>query len=121
MRILIVEDEPHVMRVLTLCLRREGHEIVCAPDGAAGLAKIRVQAPDFLITDLHMPGMNGQELCRAIQAEFPQRSFPILIMTSMTARENREWASQIPDADFLEKPLSPRNLIARLGGYAAGR
>ena len=119
MRILIVDDEPHVMRVLKLYLTREGHEVDCALDGAAGLAMIRAQAPDFLITDIQMPVMNGQELCRAIHAEFPQRRFPILVMTSMTARENREWASEIPDTDFLEKPLSPRNLIMQLASHAA--
>ncbi|MFA5913335.1 MAG: response regulator [Burkholderiales bacterium] len=119
MRILIVDDEPHVMRVLTLCLRREGYEVDSASDGAAALTRIRSQPPDFLITDISMPGMNGEQLCRAIHAEFPQRRFPILVMTSMTGCENREWASRIPNTDFLEKPLSPRNLIARLAGFAA--
>lgn len=121
MRILIVDDEPHVMRVLTLCLKREGHEVSGASDGAAALTQIRSQAPDVLITDIQMPGMTGEDLCRVIQAEFPQRSFPILVMTSMIARENREWAARIPNTDFLEKPLSPRNLIAQIGSLAAKR
>jgi len=119
MRILIADDEPHVTRVLTLCLTREGHEVECVGDGSAALAVIRARAPDYLITDIQMPGMGGNDLCRAIHAEFPQRRFPILVMTSMTARENREWAAAIPDTEFLEKPLSPRNLIARLGAPAA--
>jgi len=118
MRILIVDDEPHVMRVLKLCLTREGHEIDCAGEGKAALVKIRERAPDLVITDVQMPGMGGQELCSAIHAEFPERRFPILVMTSMTARENREWAAKIPNTDFLEKPLSPRNLIARIGEHA---
>lgn len=119
MRILIVDDEPHVTRVLKLCLAREGHEVECVGDGSAALAAIRMRAPDYLITDIQMPGMGGKELCLAIHAEFPQRDFPILVMTSMTARENREWAAEIPNTDFLEKPLSPRNLIVRLGGSTA--
>ena len=119
MRILIADDEPHVMRVLSLCLKRDGHEVDCVADGAAALAKIRARPPDVLITDIQMPGMTGRELCSAIHAEFPQRSFPILVMTSMTARENRAWACKIPNTDFLEKPLSPRNLTAQLAGYAA--
>ncbi len=119
MRILIVDDEPHVTRVLTLCLKREGYEVDCASNGAAALTRIRSQFPDFLITDINMPGMNGEQLCRAIQAEFPQRRFPILVMTSLTGAENREWAGTIPNTDFLEKPLSPRNLIAKLGSLAA--
>jgi CheY-like chemotaxis protein len=119
MRILIVDDEPHVIRVLKLYLTRDGHEIESATDGAAALAKIRIQAPDLLITDIQMPAMDGKELCSAIHAEFPQRRFPILVMTSTTARENREWVLGIPGTQFLEKPLSPRNLIARVAEYAA--
>ena len=119
MRILIVDDEPLVKRVLTLCLKREGYEVDSAGDGAAALERIRTQAPDFLITDINMPGMSGEELCRTIHTEFPQRRFPILVMTSSTGRESREWANNIPNTEFLEKPLSPRNLIARLGRLAA--
>jgi DNA-binding response OmpR family regulator len=118
MRILIVDDEPAVRRVLTLCLKREGHEVECAGDGTTALGHIRSRLPDFLITDINMPGMNGEALCRAIDAEFPQRRFPILVMTSMTDRDNHEWARAIPNTDFLEKPLSPRNLIARIGNLA---
>lgn len=121
MRVLIADDEPHVTRVLQLCLAREGYEVECVGDGTAALAVIRCRPPDILITDIQMPGMGGRELCHAIHAEFPQREFPILVMTSMTARENREWAAAIPNTDFLEKPLSPRNLIARLGGSAAAK
>jgi len=121
MRVLIVDDEPHVMRVLSLCLTRAGYEVDQAMDGAAALEMINARAPDFLITDVHMPGMGGEQLCRAIHAQFPDRRFPILVMTSMTARENREWASRIPNTEFLEKPLSPRSLIDRLGRHAAQR
>jgi len=120
MRVLIVDDEPHVMRVLELTLTRAGYRVLCVTDGSAALDSIRLHAPDVLITDIQMPVMNGRELCEAIHAEFPARSFPILVMTSGTARENREWASRIPNTDFLEKPLSPRNLIARLDAYREG-
>jgi DNA-binding response OmpR family regulator len=119
MRILIVDDEPHVTRVLSLCLTRAGYDVDHAPDGAAALEKIGARPPDFLITDVNMPGMGGEQLCRAIHAQYPDRRFPILVMTSMTARENREWASKIPNTEFLEKPLSPRSLIDRLGAHAA--
>ena len=114
MRILIADDEPHVFRVLKVFLERAGHSVDHAPNGALALEAVRLKAPDFLITDIQMPGMNGRELCAAIHAEFPERTFPILVMTSMTARENREWAGRIPNTEFLEKPLSPRTLIAKL-------
>ena len=114
MRVLIVDDEPLVKRVLALCLQREGYAVEAVAEGSAALARVRAQAPDLLITDIHMPGMGGEELCRAIHAEFPQRRFPILVMTSSSGRESRAWAEDIPNTHFLEKPLSPHNLLARL-------
>ena len=119
MRVLIVDDEPLVKRVLTHCLEREGYAVDCACNGEAALERIRAQSPDLLITDVNMPGMSGEDLCRAIHAEFPQRRFPILVMTSSSGRECRAWAEGIPDTDFVEKPVSPRILITRLGRLAA--
>ncbi len=119
MRILIVDDDSHVMWALRICLTREGHQVDSAANGATALCSIREQAPDFLITDIQMPYANGQELCEAIHAEFPARRFPILVMSSLTARENRAWVSSIPGVDFLAKPLNTRDLIARLGACGA--
>ena len=118
-RILIVDDEPHVTRVLKLSLRPRGYEVESLSDPRAVLDKLASFAPDVLITDIQMPGLSGRELCERINAEMPQRGFLILVMTAMAARENREWVSRIPNTEFLEKPLSPRSLLARLDEYFA--
>ncbi len=116
-QVLIVDDQPHVIRVLRLSLEREGYRVVSANDGNEAMAVIRAGHPDVLITDIHMNGMDGRALCQALNAEFPQRSFLTLVMTSMTAREEREWVRQLPRTEFLEKPLSPRALIARIARH----
>ena len=113
-RILIVDDEPNVMRVLKLMLERAGHQVRTAADGLAGLEMARAEAPDVLITDIQMPRMDGRELVCTLHAEAPQRGFDIYVMTSMTEREEREWVRRIPRVAFLEKPVSPRQLVARL-------
>lgn len=118
--VLIVDDQPHVARVLTLCLSGAGFEVDCAPNGRVALERVRLCAPDVLITDIQMPEMDGRALCEAIHAEFPQRAFPIFVMTSMTERENREWAGRIPGTTFLEKPVSPRTLVRQLQQLVAG-
>jgi response regulator RpfG family c-di-GMP phosphodiesterase len=58
--------------------------------------------------------MDGRQLVRAIHERLPERRFPIFVMTSMTAREEREWVSKIARVEFLEKPVSPRQLVGRL-------
>ena len=117
--ILLVDDEPHVIRVLRLMLEREGYEVASANDGAEALEKMDARRPDVMVSDIQMAGMDGRELCRTVRARYPDDSFPIFVMTSMTASEERAWVRELANVEFLEKPLSPRQLIARLTTYFA--
>lgn len=119
-RVLIVDDEPNVMRVLKLMLERAGHRVRTASDGLEGLAQVRAERPDVLVTDIQMPRMDGRELVRTVHAEMPDRAFDIYVMTSMTERDEREWVRKIPRVAFLEKPVSPRQLVARLAQGLGG-
>ncbi|QOY94525.1 response regulator [Massilia sp. UMI-21] len=116
-QILIVDDEAHVIRVLRLMLEREGYDVQSAADGHEALEKMAVRRPDVLVSDIQMEGMDGRELCRTIRARYPDETFPILVMTSMTAASEREWVRELAHIDFLEKPLSPRQLVARLAAH----
>jgi CheY-like chemotaxis protein len=116
-RVLIVDDQPHVIRVLKLNLEAEGYRVDSAANGHEALQKIAANEPDVLITDIQMPGMSGQELCQSIQANMPARKFLILVMTSTTERDQRDWVKNITHLEFLEKPLSPRKLLSRLKLY----
>jgi len=115
--ILLVDDEPHVLRILRLALEKEDYRVLTAHNGEIALEKLEESLPDIVITDIDMPRMNGQELCRAIDKKFPNRNFLIIILTSRTERDLREWASKIPNIDFLEKPVSIRNLKLILENY----
>jgi len=117
--ILLVDDEPHVIRVLRLMLEREGYEVASANDGNEALEKMAARRPDVMVSDIQMAGMDGRELCRTARARYPEDSFPIFVMTSMTASEERAWVRELANVEFLEKPLSPRQLIARLTTYFA--
>ena len=116
-RILLVDDEATVLRVLRLQLQRAGYEVDTAPNGKEALEKIRAVTPDVLITDIEMPKMTGEELCQAIQKEFPDRRFPIFVATSLTGMRHREWTRNFVLLDFLEKPLSARKLLVTLAEY----
>lgn len=115
--ILIVDDEPHVIRVLRLMLEREGYAVASAGDGHEALEKIAARRPDVMVSDIQMAGMDGRELCRTVRARYPDDAFLILVMTSMTAAGEREWVRDLPAVEFLEKPLSPRQLVARLASH----
>jgi CheY-like chemotaxis protein len=113
-RILLVDDEPVVLRVLRLQLENAGFSVETAPNGHAALEIILAAPPDALVTDIEMPQMSGEELCKALQVKLPERSFPIFVATSLTGLRHREWTSGIKDLHFLEKPISAKRLIGRL-------
>ncbi len=119
-KILIADDEPHVLRVMKMSLEKEGYEVDVCANGMEALGMIQQQAPDILITDIQMPQMTGEELCRHISEYMPERQFLIFVLTSRTEIEHREWSREIPNLLFLEKPVSIRNLVEKLDGYFAG-
>ena len=113
-RILVADDELHMIRVVKLFLERAGYKVETASNGQEALDSILLDPPDVLLTDINMPHMTGQQLCMELQQRLPERKFPIFVMTSMTERENRDWTENIPNSALLEKPLSMRVLIADL-------
>ena len=118
-KILIVDDEPHVLRVLKMSLEREGYAVEVCANGRQALEVIQREHPDVLITDIQMPLMDGEELCRIIEQSMPQRRFLIFVLTSRTEIEHREWSRDISNLQFLEKPVSIRELTEKLANCSA--
>lgn len=116
-RILLVDDEPHVIRVMRLALQRCDYEVDEASNGEMALERIRQCEPDVMITDIDMPRMNGEQLCKEITRQMPDRKFAIIVLTARTELEHREWSSRLSDLMFMEKPVSIRRLIDRLNTY----
>lgn len=118
-RVLIADDEPHVLRVLKMSLEKEGYAVEVCANGREALEKIQRDPPDVLVTDIQMPLMDGEALCRNIQQTMPQRKFLIFVLTSRTEIEHREWSREIDNLQFLEKPVSIRELTERLASSRA--
>lgn len=118
--ILIVEDEPHVVRIMKLALEKNGYSVSVSHNGEQALEKLNEMKPDLLITDINMPRMNGEVLCENIEKSIPDREFPILVLTSKTEIEHREWTKKMKNTMFLEKPVSIRKLLKLLDDYKNG-
>ena len=113
-RILIVDDEPHIRRVLSSILGSQGFDVITASDGAEGLEAVEAGGVDVVILDLMMPGANGLEILSKIRTTPGQADTPVIILTAKGQDADREAALAGGADDFLTKPFSPKKLIARI-------
>ena len=112
--ILVVDDEPHIRRVLEVILGSSGFEVVIASDGMQGLDNLGREPVDLILLDLMMPGASGLEILSKIRANPDRANTPVIILTAKGQDTDREAALAGGANDFLTKPFSPRKLIARI-------
>ena len=110
-RVLVVEDDSRTAGWLRLYLEREGFVVDLAADGAAALAGIRATPPDLVLLDLMLPGLDGFSVCQTIRAESPA---PIIMITARIAEADRLRGFELGVDDYVTKPFSPREVIARV-------
>lgn len=113
-RILVVDDEPHIRRVLEAILGKEGFEVLVAVDGPQGLDELGAEDVDLVILDLMMPGANGLEILSKIRSDPLRAKTPVIILTAKGQDTDRDAALAGGANDFLTKPFSPKKLIARI-------
>lgn len=109
-RILICEDEPHVVEGLKFLLRGADRTIETAPNGRIGLERVRRQRPDLLITDVMMPEMSGLELVSQLRSEEATRDLPIIILTAKGVAQEGTLAQDVWGAMLIGKPFDPKRL-----------
>ena len=115
-RVLIIEDEPIVLRSLTDLLSDAGYHVRGERDGTAGLTAYREESFDVVILDLVMPGIGGMSILEEIRAETTE--LPVIIMTAHGTVETAVQAMKLGSSEFLTKPFRPEELLARIETYA---
>ena len=111
-RVLIVEDDPAILRGLADNLRFESHEVLTATDGETGYRLAREQRPEVVVLDLMLPRMSGYEVCRKLRAEGVQT--PIVMLTARGEEADRILGLDLGADDYVTKPFSVRELLARI-------
>jgi putative two-component system response regulator len=112
-KILIVDDESSSRDALEMLLRREGFEVHGASDGSSALAECMSFRPDLILLDVLMPGMSGFEVCKRIKATPETRLTPVVLITGLSATEDRIKGINAGADDFLSKPIDLNELLAR--------
>lgn len=112
--ILVVDDEAHILHVVTLKLTKAGYDVVTAEDGEEALELALERRPDLVITDFQMPYMSGLELCIALKAHEATRTTRALMLTARGFSLAHEYLDQTNILGVLSKPFSPREILARV-------
>lgn len=113
-KIVVIEDEPDILEVMTYNLKREGYQVATASRGDDGLAMVRNQSPALVLLDLMLPGMDGLSVCQALKSDSLTRDVPIIIVSAKGEESDIVIGLGFGADDYLCKPFGPRELVARI-------
>ena len=113
-KIAVIEDEADILEVVQYNLRREGYLVVSSRNGEEGLDRIRKENPDLVLLDLMLPGMDGLEICKRLQADPMTAAIPVIMVTAKGEESDVVLGLQLGADDYVTKPCSPKELLARV-------
>jgi DNA-binding response OmpR family regulator/cellulose synthase/poly-beta-1,6-N-acetylglucosamine synthase-like glycosyltransferase len=117
--ILVVDDEEHIRKLVSMALRRAGHDVVTATTGHEALARLQEAVPDLIISDVNMPEMDGFSFLAKLRADPQLRSIPLIMLTARSAMQDIEEGLNLGADDYLAKPFEIRILLARVNAKLA--
>ena len=110
-KILVVDDEPGLVNLVSAYLRQEGYDVYISSDGPSGLKAVRVYKPDLIILDIMLPGLDGLELLNRLRLESDTY---VILLTARTEEVDKIMGLSVGADDYMTKPFSPRELMARV-------
>ncbi len=112
--VMVIEDEKEIRDLLRYNLERAGYRVSALADGEEGLERLFASRPDALVLDLMLPGRNGLEILREVRAEAMTRDLPVVVLTARGAEMDKLLGFEHGADDYMTKPFSPRELVARV-------
>jgi two-component system alkaline phosphatase synthesis response regulator PhoP len=113
-KILVIEDDPAISRLVDYTLRHEGYEVVTAANGLEGIRKAHNEAPDLVILDVMLPGMDGFEICHQLRSEPDTASILILMFSAKAQEIDKNTGLKVGADDYLPKPAAPAEIVSRV-------
>jgi two-component system OmpR family response regulator len=113
-KLLVVDDDAHIREVVTFALEKAGYAVVIAENGEQALHRFAAERPALVVLDLLMPELDGTEVCRQLRANPENRSVPIIFLSSKDDEIDRIVGLELGGDDYVGKPFSPRELVARV-------
>ncbi len=113
-RVLVVEDEKDIAELVAHYLQRAGHNVETVTHGNKAVARVKESAPDLIVLDVMLPGMDGLLVCQALRADAATAAIPIIMLTARGEESERIAGLELGADDYVTKPFSPRELTARV-------
>src|SRR3989338_4540447 len=120
-KILLIDDEPNIVKTLTFRLKANNYEVVSASDGEAGLRAVYDHSPDLIILDIMMPKMDGFEVYQRLRADLRFKRLPVLMLTAKAQAIDKIWGERIGATEYLVKPFDSNELLNKIAQYLAER
>lgn len=113
-RILIVDDEEDILKVLKFRLEANNYEVLSASDGQEGLTKARTEKPDLMILDLMLPKLDGYKVCRMLKFDETYKTIPIIMFTARAQKEDEGLGKEMGADAYITKPFEPEVLLEKI-------
>jgi len=113
-KIVVIEDDPVIQKLITQTLLREGYEVVTASDGSAGLRTVKETNPNLVVLDISMPGLDGYQVCQYLRSDPATANLPIIMVTAMARPADQRRGFDLGADDYLPKPFALTDLITRV-------
>jgi phosphate regulon transcriptional regulator PhoB len=117
-RVLVVEDERDVADLIRYNLTKEGYDVVVSPTGSDALKQAREVHPDLVLLDIMVPQLNGWEVCRRLKQDVETKNIPVIMVTGRVEEGDKVLGFEMGADDYVTKPFSPRELLARIRAVA---
>jgi two-component system phosphate regulon response regulator PhoB len=120
-RILIVEDDPSVLRATSYILEKEGYEVLSAQNGLEGLKKARDSNPDLLLLDVMLPGIDGFEICHNLRGEPKTANLPILMFSAKGQESDKATGLKVGADEYITKPVDREVLLSKVAAWLSAK
>lgn len=113
-KIIVIEDDPLILKLISQTLQREGYEVITATDGSEGLRKVRETHPHLVVLDISLPGLDGYQVCHHLRSEQETSKLPVIMVTAMSRPSDQRRGFEKGADDYLSKPFVLSELITRI-------
>jgi two-component system, OmpR family, alkaline phosphatase synthesis response regulator PhoP len=120
-KILLVDDEPHIIMMLENRMKHAGYDVITASDGQEALTKAKKEKPDLIILDLMLPKLDGYKVCRMLKFDEKYKNIPIIMLSARAQEADKKMGETVGADGYVTKPFEPQVLLGKVKDLLSGK